>query len=82
MITTIQLVDILKMNPGYSLGFPRGSDCKASAYSAGALGSNPGSGRSAGEGNGNPLQCSCLEYSLERHTEAKALELWPSDTMS
>ena len=38
-----------------------GSDGKASAYSAGDLGSIPESGRSSGEGNGNPLQCSCLE---------------------
>ena len=41
--------------------FPGGSDSKASAYSAGDLGSTPGSGRSPGEGNGNPLQYSCLE---------------------
>ena len=41
--------------------FPCGSDCKASAYSDGDLGSIPGSGRSPGEGNGNPLQYSCLE---------------------
>ena len=34
---------------------------KASAYSAGDLDSIPGSGRSPGEGNGNPLQYSCLE---------------------
>ena len=43
--------------------FPRGSDGKASAYNAGDLGSTPGSGRSPGEGNGNPLQFSCLEKS-------------------
>ena len=43
------------------LGFPGGSDGKASAYNAGDLGSIPGSGRSLGEGNGNPLQHSCLE---------------------
>ena len=43
------------------LDFPGGSDGKASAYNAGDLGSIPGSGRSPGEGNGNPLQCSCLE---------------------
>ena len=36
-------------------------DGKVSAYSAGDLGSIPGSGRSSGEGNGNPLQYSCLE---------------------
>ena len=46
----------------YSLpDFPGGSDGKASAYSVGDLGSIPGSGRSPGEGNGNPLQYSCLE---------------------
>ena len=37
-------------------GFPGGSDGKASACKAGDLGSIPGSGRSPGEGNGNPLQ--------------------------
>ena len=41
--------------------FPGGSDGKASAYNVGDLGSIPGSGRSPGEGNGNPLQYSCLE---------------------
>ena len=41
--------------------FPGGSDSKASAYNAGDLGSVPGSGRSPGEGNGNPLQYSSLE---------------------
>ena len=38
--------------------FPGGSDGKASAYNAGEPGSIPGSGRSPGEGNGNPLQYS------------------------
>ena len=42
-----------------------GSDGKASAYSAGDLGSIPGSGRASGEGNGNPLQYSCLEYPMD-----------------
>ena len=42
-------------------GFPGGSDSKASACNAGDPGSIPGSGRSPGEGNGNPLQHSCLE---------------------
>ena len=41
--------------------FPGGSGGKASAYNAGDAGSIPGSGRSPGEGNGNPLQYSCLE---------------------
>ena len=41
--------------------FPGASDGKASAHNAGDLGSIPGLGRSPGEGNGNPLQYSCLE---------------------
>ena len=47
------------------LGFPGGSDVKASACNAGDLGSIPGSGRAPGEGNGNPLQYSCLENPME-----------------
>ena len=46
-------------------GFPGGSDVKASASNAGNLGSIPGSGRSPGEGNGNPLQYSCLEIPMD-----------------
>ena len=45
--------------------FPGGSDSKASAYNAGDPGSIPGSGRSPGEGNGNPLQYSCLENPMD-----------------
>ena len=45
--------------------FPGGSDGKASAYNVGDLGSIPGSGRSPGEGNGNPLQYSCLENPMD-----------------
>ena len=45
--------------------FPGGSDGKASAYNAGDPGSIPGSGRSPGEGNGNPLQDSCLENPMD-----------------
>ena len=48
----------------HSQGFPGGSD-KASAWNAGDPGSIPGSGRSPGEGNGNPLQYSCLENPME-----------------
>ena len=47
------------------LGFPDGSDGKASVCNAGHLGSIPGSGRSPGEGNGNPLQYSCLENPMD-----------------
>ena len=46
-------------------GFPGGSDGKAAACIAGDLGLIPGSGRSPGEGNGNPLQYSCLENSMD-----------------
>ena len=42
-----------------------GSDIKASACSAGDPGSIPGLGRFPGEGNGNPLQYSCLENSMD-----------------
>ena len=42
-------------------GFPGSSVSKESACSAGVLGSIRGSGKSPGEGNGNPLQYSCLE---------------------
>ena len=45
--------------------FPGGLDGKASAYNAGDPGSIPGSGRSPGEGNGNPLQYSCLENPMD-----------------
>ena len=45
--------------------FPGGSDVKASAYNAGDPGSIPGSGKSSGEGNGNPLQYSCLDNPMD-----------------
>ena len=55
---------IKKMNI-HTIDFPGGSEVKASASSAGDLGSIPGSGRSPGEGNGNPLQYSCLENPMD-----------------
>ena len=48
------------------MGFPGSSDGKESVCNAGDLGSIPGLGRSPGEGNGNPLQYSCLESSMDR----------------
>ena len=48
------------------VGFSGGSDSKESAYSAGDPGSIPGSGRYPGEGNGIPLQYSCLENSTDK----------------
>ena len=47
-------------------GFPGNSDGKETACNAGALGLIPGSGRSPGEGNDYPLQCSCLENPMDR----------------
>ena len=46
--------------------FPGGSDGKVSGNNAGDLGLIPGSGRSPGEGNGNPLQYSRLENPMDR----------------
>ena len=48
------------------LGFPGGSDGKESTCNVGDLGSIPDLGRSPGQGNGNPLQYSCLENSMDR----------------
>ena len=50
----------------YVLGFPGGSNSKEFACNAGDLSSIPGLGKSTGEGNGNPLQDSCLENSMDR----------------
>ena len=47
------------------LGFPGGSEVKASTCNVGDLGLIPGSGRSPGKGSGNPLQYSCLENPMD-----------------
>ena len=47
-------------------GFPGGSDGTVSAGNEGDPGLIPGLGRPSGEGNGNPLQYSCLENSMDR----------------
>ena len=49
----------------YLSHFPGGSDGKVSAYNVGDPSSIPGLGRSPGEGNGNPLQYSCLENLMD-----------------
>ena len=52
-----------------SLGYtPSGSDGKESAYNARDLGSIPGLDKSPGEGNGYPLQYSCMENSMDRES--------------
>ena len=48
------------------MGFPFGSDGKEFTHNVGDLGSIPGSGRSPGEGNGNPFQYSFLENPMDR----------------
>ena len=52
--------------PAFFYGFPDGSEDKAFAWNAGDPGLIPGLGRSPGEGNGNPLQYSCLENPMDR----------------
>ena len=47
-------------------GFPCGSEVKNRPADAEDVGSIPGSGKSPGEGNGNPLQSSCLKNSMNR----------------
>ena len=49
----------------YTSGFRSGPVGKESAYNTGDPGSIPGLGRSPGEGNGNPLHCSCLENPMD-----------------
>ena len=56
----------LKVQHIESMGFPGGSNGKESACSAGDSGSIPGSGRSPGEENGNPLQYPCLESPMDK----------------
>ena len=51
--------------PGLSAAFSFGSEIKAYACNVGDLGSIPGLGRSPGEGNGTPLQYSCLENPMD-----------------
>ena len=61
--------------------FPGGSDGKESVCNAGHLGSVPGLGRSLGEGNGNPLQSSCLGNLMDRGAwQATAHEVTKSQT--
>ena len=56
--------EICKHYP-FQMGSPGGSEVKASTWNAGDPGLILGSGRSPGEGNGNPLQYSCLENPVE-----------------
>ena len=60
-----KFLDLMKRASFQFHNFPGGSDGKASAYNLGDPGLIPGSGRSPGEGNGNPLQYSCLESPMD-----------------
>ena len=57
------IISYKKIN--FILGFPGGSEVKASSSNAGDLGLIPGSGRSPGEGNSNSLQYPCLENPMD-----------------
>ena len=66
----------------FKLGFPGGSVVKNLPANAGDTSSIPGSGRSLGEGIGNPVQYSCLENPMDRgawratiHGKAKELDI-------
>jgi len=66
MLLYIMVVSNYLNTPHFYEVCPGGSEVKASAHNAGDLSSIPGSGRSPGEGNGNPLQYSCLENPVDR----------------
>ena len=57
---------LFNMLSRFFMGFPHSLVGKESACNAGDLGLIPGSGRSPGEGNGKPLQYSCLENPMDR----------------
>ena len=65
-MTTLVLHKSFEDTQSHLWGFPAGSDGKEPVCSAGDLGSIPGLGRSPGEGNGNPIQYSCLENPMDR----------------
>ena len=62
------------------INFPGGSDSKESAFNAGGLGSVPGLGRSPGEGNGNPLQYSCLRNPMDSGTWQATVHRVPKES--
>ena len=76
-----QHIDLPKLTQYYTaiMGFLGGSNGEKSACNAGNVGSIPGLGRSTGEGNGYPLQYSCMENSMDRGahgvTESDTTEL-------
>ena len=71
MLKTLSVAEIANCSPKFIssseslVGLPGGSEVKASACNVGDQGSIPGSGRFPGEGNGHPLQYSCLENPMD-----------------
>ena len=65
-INTKQTIKVFEATVMLELGFPCSSNGKESACEAGDQGSIPGLGSSSGEGNGNPLQYSCLGNPKDR----------------
>ena len=63
------------MFKSFQMDFPGGSNGKASVYNVRDLGSIPGLGRFLGEGNGNPLQYSCLENPMDRGAWCRLLTM-------
>ena len=66
ILNMFQYMSHLNNYPGWLRGFPGGSAVKNPPANAGDMVLIPGSGRSPGEGNGNPLQYCCLENPMER----------------
>ena len=62
---SVRTASLDRMSLPFYVALPGGLDGKSSACSAGDLGLIPGLGSSPGEGNGNPLQYSCLENSMD-----------------
>ena len=65
MAGIVKVITLMINKTAESILLDSGSDGKASAYSVEDLGSIPGSGRSSGGGNGNPIQYSCLENPMD-----------------
>ena len=66
IIRIVLFCNIFMVPQDLTWGFPPSSVSKESACNAADLGLIPGSGRSPGEENGNPLQYSCLENPMDR----------------
>ena len=66
MNTLVRSQTFMEMVNGFYWGFPGGTDGKESACNVADQGLIPGLGKSPGEGNGYPLQYSCLENSMDR----------------